>query len=513
MLCSRSTRCSRGLVARINAAAFALACATAAHAQSWSVEPFIRTTVTATSNANFNREESARSDTIFEVTPGIRASGRGPQWSADAAFSVQGVAYASGSQQNRALPEGGLRVNGELIKNWFFIETGASAIQQTEDVFGARPVGPSTYNKFTVAQYRVSPYIDHEFSGGLGLFIRSDNGWTDTLDAPPRTNDGYYGLHTVRLSQRPQPVGGALEYTRTETRFSGQDQDAFFEEIGRGVLSYALGPTLVVGVVGGYDHYKIPFFDDQQSLYGARANWRPSERTLLDIDVEDRFFGRSWRVLAQHRLPQVAFDARWSRDVTTSPQAIFSLQPTGNVAGLINESLGASIRDPIQREKAVRDFMAQRGLPESLPGSVNIYSQRVTINQTLSGTVTLIGARNTLAFTAFRTRIEALRTQIEELFALDPLADNNEQTGFGVSFARRLSPITRLTLTALRFDTHGLGENSDTKTNQTSMVSELSRQFGRRASWLIGLRWQHINSNIATDATEYAAYTGLLYRF
>ncbi len=486
-----------------------------AGAAEWRLEPALRVDATWTDNANFDSRVSRRDDVITEVAPSLSLRATGRRLRISGTVEAGFVSYADGTRDDTLLPRGSVLANLEVIERLFFLEAAASASQTRVDPFGPQPDGASSLNTGTTAQYRISPYIEGG-TGRLRYTLRSDNSWTEQRGAGAAADrDGaYLGVHSVRLERAPVPFGWRLELARNETRFESGIPDRVTQDTARLAADYLLGAQVRIGLVGGYETNDFSTTDDAAVIWGAAVRWRPGERTDFDATWEHRFFGTGYSARFNHRNPRVAWAISASRDTSTFPQALLALGPTNNVAALLDAIYTTRYPDPAERNRVVQQLIAQQGLPAGLTTSTTLFTQNVSLVSSGTATVTLIGVRNSLAFSLFTRRTEELR---DTIFALTGAADrNNEERGGSATLSHQATTLTALNATAGVTRTQGLGATEAERSEQVLYRLTLTRQLGPRTSVTVGARRQHFDSTrlgVKTDARETAAFAGASHRF
>jgi uncharacterized protein (PEP-CTERM system associated) len=368
------------------------------------------------------------------------------------------------------------------------------------------------------ASARFSPYIEREFPNDLRLLIRSDNAWTNAR----RTEGGsaateYSARHFLRFSRAPRPFGWALEAERRrDDRIDLGVDTSIWYELARLRVAYLLGGQVVLGVRGGYERSELFAEEGSLSFVGADLSWRPSDRTRLDSFWEDRSFGDAWNLLFTHRSPFIAWDLRGSRDLTTFDDAALTLPSTGDLAAL-DASLRTRIVDPVERARAVEDFIARRGLPRSLDGPLNVFSEQVVVRTSRTGTLTLIGTRSTVALSGFYQRDQ---TPVGDAFGLatGQLSDLR-QYGATLAYNRQLSSVSSALASLTWSRTRGgvaatAGSSAfGTEANQRTLRIQYDRQLAPRSTGFIGVRLQTYDNDAGIDSRETAVFAGLGHRF
>jgi uncharacterized protein (PEP-CTERM system associated) len=166
----------------------------------------------------------------------------------------------------------------------------------------------------------------------------------------------------------------------------------------------------------------------------------------------------------------------------------------------------------VERAEQVRDLITRQALPSSLPGGVNIYSRSANVLTSGSGSLALIGVRNTVAVTLYY-----LKTELLPDAAIPPTFitfNNSVQKGVSVSFSHRLSPVMSMNATGSRYETRGIEPSAGEVTDENIFEVQVSRQVTPRTSAFIGARYQQqdSSSNVIRDASEAAIFVGLFHR-
>ena len=492
-----------------------------AHAANWFFEAGLRAEVTATTNAGFEAAGVREDDLIFVLAPTFVVRGEGRRLRVAGSAALAGVTYLNGTQESSFSPVGRLTANLEAIERWFYVDAELAATRSLDNPLGPRPDGVSSLNRLSTRTVRVSPYIDRALPNDVQLRLRSDNSWTDTTGGTLARGSRYAVRHTFSLSRDPRPFGWALEAERSDERSESGADTVPAIDVARGRLRYAFGGQFAFGVRGGAERSRL-FVDNQTiSFWGAEVQWRPSERTQLDGFWEDRSFGAGWQASFTHRSPFVAWNLRTSRDFTSFAQSFIEIPATGDLAALLDAALRTRIADPIERSRAVEDFINSRGLPRALPGPVSVFSDQVVVRSARTGTVTFIGTRSTLALTAYSQRDSSPRGST--FAVLTGPATQLQQQGASIAYSLRLSALSSAAASATWSRTHddtgasvpgGLapGATAGDSRQQTYRL-QLDRRLAPYTTGFIGGRHQRIDSDAVADARENAVFAGLAHRF
>jgi uncharacterized protein (PEP-CTERM system associated) len=492
--------------------------APAALAATWFVETGIVGDLTATNNSNFDTSNERESDLIVSVSPTIALRGEGRRFRVSGSAALSMVTYVEGTQDSNFDPVGRITANLEAIEDWFFIDAEVSATRSLVNPLAPRTEGPSSFNRTTDVTARISPYIERSFPNDLRLLIRSDNAWTDTSGGPESVATEYSARHFLRFSRTPRPFGWALEAERRrDDRVDVGTDGAAWYDLARLRMGYVFNGQLELGIRGGYERSELFVEDETVSFYGAEISWRPSERTRLEGFWEDRSFGDAWNLAFTHRSPFVTWDWRSSRDLTTFDDAVFTVPATGDLAALLDASLRTRIVDPVERARAVEEFISKRGLPRSLPGPINVFSNQVVVRTSRAGTMTFIGTRSTVALSGYYQRDE---TPTGDEFGL-PTGDLSDlrQYGATLAYSRRLSSVSSALASATWTETRdevgtaATPTASSAQSTQQTYRIQYDRQIGPRTTGFVGARYQIYDSDVIVDSRETAIFAGLGHRF
>jgi len=485
-----------------------------AFAQRWFIEPSIGARVIATSNTTLGGFE-AEHDVVIGLRPRLVIHGDSPALHVAGSVAVDSVNYARHTQENVLLPEADLLARVMPIERFLYVEGTVRALQTNLNPFGARAGGATTIdNTVTSTQYRLSPYIDYEPQLGMHFRARSDltrtnqNGSAFSLSENVGRAD--FAHHTVSIEQDPRPFGWRLEADRSSTRYQGE-QTSLTVDLARAIVNVALNESTTVGLRAGAERNNFAL-DETRSIYGAQFAWRPSERTTLETDAEHRFFGNSWHARFAHRSPYVTWSVSAFRDIDTTPEALFGLPATDNVAAALDAILTTRFPNPVDRAKQVQDLINSRGLPSSIPVGISIIAPRVSINNTVTATAALLGSTSTVALSVFRT---VLRDAFDSAFLSTGTGiTNNRQIGGSLAYSRRLSPRATATLVIDYSRIEALDEVvGGGRTQQGGVRAQISLQVAPKSYTRFGAQYRKLGSGVVAGGDESLAFVELDHAF
>jgi len=503
----RAAVATRHVLTAVAVAVGALGAAPPAAAQRYSLETGISTTGTLSSNPDLAPDGQEDAGFRLDVSPYFSLASRGGRLSLSGSGELgMSIDMRSGSDDTVSFrPSGILLGSLEAVDNFFFIDARASVYSTLDNPFQATTDPFSPANTSTSYQLGLTPYIRGTLFSQFDYEVRSDNSWTDS----PNWQGQYSATNTASISRAPQPLGFAFSFEQQLLSSDSEGQDLLDTQTARLSLRYAVTSNFAVGARVGAEKYNYTLTaNDWQRFYGAEASWRPNERTTLEGYWEDRLFGNSWQASFSYRRPRMAFNIVSSRLLSNTPQQFATFPGLSSLVSLLDAAFTTRIPDPIERQRAIVNFLSQTQLPAELLTPTFIYSQTFTIQEVNNASVVFYGPRNSLGLTVFSTITEDTAGISPEI----PVTQKTRERGAQVSFNHRMTPLTGLTGTARWRNTENLFATSE-QTTQTELRLETSRQLSPRTDGTLGVRYQWVDSTVTNDATEFAAFFTLNHRF
>jgi len=490
-----------------------------AAAENWRLTPSVSVRESYTNNANLAPSGQAQSSFVTSASAAVGVTGNGARAQLNGTAAVQGVLYAGdysvNNSSNSFFVQANLLGSVEAIEKFFFVEGAVSVSQQYLSPFAAQPAGNIgvTDNRYTSVGFRLSPYIKGVFAGGTTYLLRYDVIWSNVGNAQnlSGSTSSYAQRWTGRIDSPIRTFGWSIDAIANSTEFT--NQQAVTNEIVRGYLKYRPDPQVLLYGIGGYEWNNYYVTQSSDIVYGVGGEWRPTERTDVRGNWQHRFFGAEYLAAVTHRNPYTAFNVNASQNISTYPQQLFAAPAGGDVAALVNAAFTTRIPDPVQRAEAVQSFLQSSGLPGTLQSPLNFYVQQVFLYEQQSATFTLLGVRNSTAFTLYNRKQEVISggTGVA-LPAPFGALNNNTQRGASIAFSHRLTPVTDLTATATRYQTIATAPFSGTSTTNTFLLTA-TRKLSPRTDAFTGVTYSDFNSDVAPDYTAFTVFVGLGHRF
>ncbi|MGH8682535.1 MAG: TIGR03016 family PEP-CTERM system-associated outer membrane protein [Burkholderiales bacterium] len=488
-----------------------------AAAENWTVTPAIAVRETYTTNANLAPSGREEWSFITDLTPSIGFNGVGARARLSGDVAVQLQQYLGERDEGNIYPRVNLLGSVEAIERFFFVEGAISISQRYLSPFAPQPQGNigDTNNRYDSYAYRVSPYIKGTFAGEGSYLLRNDSIWSSLGNTPsnvPGLSSSFVNRWTGSAeSPARRTFSLGAELYSTYTKFT--NQEALTSDLVQGLLHWRPDPQVHLYAIGGYEQNNYTVTESSDITYGGGGEWRPTERTEVAGRYEHRFFGDSYLASVTHRNPFSAINLNASRNISTYPQQLFGLPAGGDVAALVDAAFTTRIPDPVERAQAVQTFLNQSGLPAVLQSPLNYYTQQILLIQQANATFTLLGVRNSLAFTVYNRKTEPIAGAsglvLPPEFAVQ---NNNTQTGGSIAFNHRLTPLTSLTATATRYYTEAIAPLTARSTTNYFLVS-VGTQLSPKTTGVTGLTYTVFDSNLTNDYDAFTAYVGLNHRF
>ncbi|MSP98703.1 MAG: TIGR03016 family PEP-CTERM system-associated outer membrane protein, partial [Betaproteobacteria bacterium] len=393
----------------------------------------------------------------------------------------------------------------------------ASITQQNISLLGPPAVSyiNSTGNRTSLQTYSISPFLRRDFgtsvhaearltyrdvTSGGGTASPLANSQSETMDL--RLNSGpAFRLQTWYVSLNRQHIHNS----------QAADIDiAKFSVGGRRLISSNFGVVANTGYER--NHYPVTgaAAPPQGAFLTAGPEWTPTPRTRLAATVGRRHFGKTHTLDVTHRTRLTTWTATYTEDVTTTQQEV--VVPTSvNTAALLEPLFVTAFPDPAARQRAVQDFIAQRGLPASLTVPLNSLTQVPFLLKRLQGSVGIQGLRNTVLANAFTQTREA--TSAASRGAGDFAASaSTAQTGGSALWTLRVSPKTTSNVS------YGYTLNRFTDTGredrQKYLRAGITRQFLPRVTGTLSYRMLKSDSSQAgASYAENAVSAAIQVRF
>lgn len=478
------------------------------------ITPALGLTETFTDNVMLSSASAAHSDFITQITPSLRvSSGTGSiQGNLQAAFN--GSFYGEDQSRNK----GFLTLNGagrvEVLKQRGFVDLNASVSRETLSAFAPKSSDSvtGTNNLGEVRNFSVAPYLVERFGDAGSAEIRYFFSETDVSG----TN-----LKQSRNNALSFNVGNPAAFGKLGVYLAGSDS-VISTSGGRdlkqqsarltGVLT--LTPQLQWRLVAGVEGNNIRSVDTQHSsIYGTGADWSPSPTTKVSALWEDRYFGPGIQFSAENRGPVHVARLSYSKDVSSTSQSLSAFSAVGTY-DLLMSLLQSSHPDAVERDVFVRQYMATQGLPQYVGIGQAVLSNGLFLDRRLRFELSLIGVRNTLVLSAFRSERSNVTEQAFAVFGGDfQNSSRVKEISGSAILTRTLTPTTSanvsLTLANSSRDVSDATLGSSSRMRRVS--AGLTTRVTRTANGVFTLR--NVRGEGVSSYNENAAVASILFTF
>jgi uncharacterized protein (PEP-CTERM system associated) len=387
----------------------ALVCAAwsgVAEAQVFQITPFFGAELTWTDNVNLT-STNPESDTLLTLSPGISFAANGRhvrgylRYSADVTYSLTD-SDRRGINHNLTLGGGGdegWRINWIDGLLYTDLRAGAGVTQDIPVGAGVPSGGLDSANASQTWNFSATTVAGRDLGGEGSWEARH------TLSAGGSASElfegGYSNAVRVAADRR---IGDSKVFAG----FRYDYQDTLFEENPRystsrvvGSLRYQANRALSVYAYAGYGWTEdlIVLVDgrprDSGVSYGVGGTWNPQSRTYLSGRYGESWFGRDYEFSLRYRAPQWSVTGYARRGVENNLSTLF-LPSNTDLVNFLDFSLQGRIPDEAERQRAVNEFLARRGLTNVLDAPQTITTDRPYVITTGGIRGGVFGARNSV---------------------------------------------------------------------------------------------------------------------
>lgn len=476
--------------------------------------PTLSADVTWTDNVDLAPRETRQSDFVLSVAPGFTVDYSAPRALLRGGVSVPILLYARTSEENNEVrPVANLVGRLELVRDLLFVEATAAIEQTYFNPFGPRSDNLTSANRNRIEEqrYSVTPYLRSTLGNSTRYEIRNESFWTLIHDNPVGAEREYTNRWFATINRDPMPFGFGADVDRTVYRFDDQEREQFIE-LARIRAVYSPGANWEVYATGGFERNEFTLSQSEGAIYGGGLRWRPTDRTLVDLFAEHRFFGTSYQVILDHRTPLTTWNFRGSRNITTDAQQIGRLPAGSFVPGVLNQLLLSRIPDPQDRALFIANFMIQQNLPLVLNEAISLNSQRILLEEFLGGSVGFLGTRNTVVLSAYYVDVNTISGGGSSLPPAANVLYDYAETGAGITWSYRLGSQSSLTTwgkwTKTRSDVENVGDSTQWLVNIS-----VNRTISPRTTLIFGARHHEFDSTFGARSHESAVFAGFNYTY
>jgi len=482
-----------------------------AHAAAWLVKPSLETRVTYSDNVTLTPDGERHGDFITEYRPRVIVKGVGRRLKLNADYTLNSLFFMRNDQNNNIQHQLFSTLNAELVDDLLYIDGRASIAQANINPFGPliNDSSQASANRAEVRTLSMSPYLRYRFGRlatgelryGRDIFSSSNNELQNTTSDRASLN--------LANGSEFSSLGWGVQANEQRSTFgnSGQSNTSVYS----GNLSYAVTPSFKLTASGGHEKYSYGTTRDisEGPMWAAGFEWRPSPRTTLIASAGHRFYGSAYGLDASYRARRSIWSVSYKEEVTTT-QSQFQLDGTPNTANFIDGLFRTTIPDAAARQDAVDAFIRDTGLPRTINGPVNSFTNRFFLQKSLLASVALNGVKNTVVLSAFNTdRVAQGGVPANTLPVKGPRslldADDSLQRGVNALWRYRLSSNLNANLSAAV--SRVTSDSLDRIDTNKSVRLALTHQFSRQLKGTLEMRRLQTDSTVPVANTRENALT------
>ena len=426
---------------------------------------------------------AGRSDGITQVTAGVGLRARSDAVQGLVDYSLTGAVHARHSGRNQVQNALTANATAELVDNRLQLNATARISQGAVSAFGVQPgTGVATSaNSTEVRTLQVAPTLRGQLGPWMQYTASLSHAMTDASGSA--NGDSSTTSATIRVEPRTRSrLGWSVDASHQASDFKqgrATQSNRLF-----GSLRLDLDDLdLELRANGGVEQSDLTSLQQQGAgTWGVGAAWAPSPRTRFSADFDQRAFGRSHSVSAEHRMARLSFRYRHARSLSTSG----SLAQGGqDVIYQLVALEFASITDPILRDAAVRRRLVELNLDPTRVPSIGFLSSAATLQDTQEASVVWSGLRDSLSASISHSktrRADTLTTAVDDLSQSGVVALSN----LSISWSHRLAPGSSLAMTLTA--TRGNGDTAAQSNRQTRAELAYNTSLTPESSATVALR-------------------------
>lgn len=377
----------------------------------------------------------------------------------------------------------------EIISKRLSLEVQGTIAQQQISAYGEQSVdGPTLArrNRTETGSLTLSPVLKGQVGDVAEYELRLRGNVTRSRDAAGTDSDAR-GADVDLHSPSSGALFGWLVRASTErVTYDGREP----VNTARGVVGLVARPQpdLRLTLRGGRESQGEGSASDVTwgNTYGGGLEWQPTPRTQLQIDADQRYFGRAGRFALSHRTARSILTYGYSRDTTRS--ALQTTQAVTQYDQLFSQ-LTSLVPNPVDRDEAVRRQLVEAQLDGAQVLVPEVQTSSVSLQQRQDLGYTWLGARTTLSAQAYTSSVSGLVFVSGE----EPVAtEATRQHGYSAQLTYRLTETTGVQFGGSRRMT--FGTRTLAGTDLKNAFASWTQRTGLRTSTSLGARYTVFNS-------------------
>lgn len=481
----------------------------------WNFSAGVSGTLTLTDNVELAPSGQQESDLVLGLSLPMGIRREGSRMKLEAEYIPTVYLYARNNESDDLQNNLRSLMSVEAVDDFFFVDAVANTYPTYISPLAPRPESGAsiTNNRTQQITLGFSPYIQRQTDRGWQYLFRNDNFWNTYTESG--LSNTLASRFFADVASPPTRLSYALDYTYLYTRDQSADT-SYYQQIGRFRPILRATRTLKVSARLGYESNDYEVTRYSGSVYGAGIDWTPSPRTRLEGFLEHRFFGASYALSFNHRTRRTSWRLNGTRNTYTTIDQPLTLRP-GTTAEVLDDAFRSRIADPAQREQAVQQFLTSAGLPPTLTQQYSFYTPQIYLANQVTGSVALLGRRNTIELTLFWQENEPITASGAANPGIVVGFNEFRQQGITLNFSHRLSALSTVTFSANRVyarttDPTVSFSASRIESTQDALRLSWTRQLGPGTDGSLGVRWVNFDSDVS-PYQELAGIAALIHSF
>lgn len=443
----------------------------------------VNLTETVTNNVNLDSSKSGGTDWITQIAPSIKASSDSGRIKGSVQVGLVSSLYGNDSSLNRNDMTLNGKVSVEAWENHGYVDLLGTVSREVVSVFGARPSDSVTgsNNQASVKSFTIAPNLRGSFGATGSANVRYALSTTQT--GADNVNNSSNQTLLVNLSDPAFSgklgwgVNGQQSVTQTENQRDVKQQTVRFTG------SMLVDPQVSVRLILGRESNTYSSASNTSStIKGVGADWSPSPLTRISGTLEDRIFGTGYNFSINNETGRFAFKLLASRDTSSMSSSLYSGL---SLYDLLMAAYASTYPNPTVRDTEVRRIIATQygGRGNAIVGAQPVLTNSVFVDRRFQLGVSLIGVRNSVVFSAYRSKRNSLT---ERDFAIGSDLENGKQVddeGASLGFSHQLTPVTSANVAlSVSHSKSDDGSNTNLSSRSRLISGGLSTRFTSKTS-------------------------------
>jgi uncharacterized protein (PEP-CTERM system associated) len=381
---------------------------------------------------------------VTRLSPGIQMRSRSGRLVGSLDYSLNANFYSRNKESQSIENALNATFTLEAVPSFFFVDTRASVSQQSLSAFGQQNADGSLRandNRTDVLNLALSPYVRGPLGSAGEYEVRLNAAATNGYKSVTADSTNTGGTLSLRSRNTGSMFGWSLLASQQRVDFrAGRATDS-----GRASAAVTMVPEhdLKLTLRGGQETTDVGGFERRRyDNWGGGLRWTPTDRTVINVEGDRRYYGTGHQIAVEHRLRTAVFRYSSARDASSGADATGVGQPV-TLYQLWFARFASIEPDPVLRDRIVRDLLRTAGQDPNAVVSGGAITSAVTLQRRDDLSMALVGKRTSLNLQAF-----ASSTQIID----NPTGAADEgpvrQRGLIASLTHRVTPQSTLSLTA-----------------------------------------------------------------